>query len=217
MSPIEGEEVESARGVWWGASDVALPSPNLGTNKGRSVSGNVVSVLSPTMTNEALVTFSRLKLDNTYKDPAKMSLVNYSAVELQRPVHRREPVPARRHPVTGAGGVGNMWSAANDMYAHNDALQFSDKLTKIAGAHGLKFGVSLERGCRSSRTSRTTRKGYVVFDAWLAAGHDGQRGRRHAGRPSRRVPARARDRPRASAGSGTSTCSRRTPGSSART
>ena len=46
---------KSARGVWWGASDVALPSPNLGTNHGRSYSGNVVSVLSPTMTNEALV------------------------------------------------------------------------------------------------------------------------------------------------------------------
>ncbi len=55
--------------MWWGASEVALPSPNLGTNKGRSISGNVVTVLSPTMTNEAVVTFSRLKLDNTYKDP----------------------------------------------------------------------------------------------------------------------------------------------------
>ena len=41
----ENEDVEGARGVWWGASDVALPSPNLGTNNGRSVSGNVVTVL----------------------------------------------------------------------------------------------------------------------------------------------------------------------------
>ena len=32
------------------------------------------------------------------------------------------------------------------MYAHNDALQFSDKLTKLAGTHGLKFGFSVERG-----------------------------------------------------------------------
>ena len=29
--------VEGARGVWWGASEVALPSPNLGENVGRSV------------------------------------------------------------------------------------------------------------------------------------------------------------------------------------
>ena len=38
-----------------------------------------------------------------------------------------------------------MWAAANDMYAHNDELTFSDKLTKIAGAHGLKFGATLSR------------------------------------------------------------------------
>ena len=38
-----------------------------------------------------------------------------------------------------------MWSAANDMYAHNDELQFSDKLTKIVGAHGLKFGATVSR------------------------------------------------------------------------
>ena len=38
-----------------------------------------------------------------------------------------------------------MWAAANDMYAHNDELTFSDKLTKIAGAHGLKFGASVSR------------------------------------------------------------------------
>jgi len=74
---VEGEDVESGRGVWWGASDVELPSPNLGTNKGRSYAGNIVSVLSPTMTNEALVSFSRLRLDNTFKDPATMSLSNY--------------------------------------------------------------------------------------------------------------------------------------------
>ena len=32
------------------------------------------------------------------------------------------------------------------MYAHNDALQFSNKLTKLAGTHGLKFGIAVERG-----------------------------------------------------------------------
>jgi hypothetical protein len=32
-------------------------------------------------------------------------------------------------------------------------LQFSDKLTKLMGAHGVKFGLNVERD-RSSRTSR---------------------------------------------------------------
>ena len=46
----------------------------------------------------------------------------------------------------GNGQVGNLWSAAPNVYAHNDSLQFSDKLTKLMGAHGLKFGLSVERG-----------------------------------------------------------------------
>ena len=46
----------------------------------------------------------------------------------------------------GNGQVGQLWAKANDMFAHNDALQFSNKLTKLAGSHGLKFGVSVERG-----------------------------------------------------------------------
>ena len=32
------------------------------------------------------------------------------------------------------------------MYAHNDALQFSDKLTKLIGPHNMKFGFDIERG-----------------------------------------------------------------------
>ena len=50
---IEHENAENARGIWWASSDVALPTPTYGNNKGRSVSGNVVSVLSPSMTNRS--------------------------------------------------------------------------------------------------------------------------------------------------------------------
>ena len=42
--------------------------------------------------------------------------------------------------------MGQLWAKANDMYAHNDALQFTDKLTKLLGTHGMKFGVAIERG-----------------------------------------------------------------------
>ena len=160
---IDSEEVEGARGVWWGASDVALPSPNLGTNKGRSISGNVVTVLSPTMTNEAVVTFSRLKLDNTYKDPALMSLSNYG-VSVEGALIDSPYIPGVI-PNWG-GGVSNMWSAANDMYAHNDALLFSNKLTKIAGAHGLKFGVSLERLQKQQNFQNNEEGQFIYAPAW---------------------------------------------------
>ena len=145
----EGEANENPRGVWWGPSDVALPSPNIGENRGRSVAGNVVTVLSPTMTNEALVSYSRLTLDNHFKDPARI-LQGAGGVTFNGifPAGSTSPyLPTDIiHGWGGSGQVGNMWAAANDVYAHNDALQFSDKLTKLAGSHGLKAGVSIERG-----------------------------------------------------------------------
>jgi hypothetical protein len=67
----EGETATSPRGVWWAPEDVvALPTSNIGSNRGRSYAGNVVSVLSPSMTNEILVSYSRLTLDNRYEDPS---------------------------------------------------------------------------------------------------------------------------------------------------
>src|SRR3989454_3959745 len=146
----EGETVESSRGVWWAPADVvALPSPNIGETRGRSYAGNIVSVLSPTMTNEALVSYSRLTLDNHFKDP---SLIRQGAGGITFngifPAGTTSPyLPTDiLHGWGGSGQVGNLWAAANDVYAHNDALQFSDKLTKLAGTHGMKFGITIERG-----------------------------------------------------------------------
>jgi hypothetical protein len=162
----EGETTENARGIWWGASDVAIPSPDVGTNKGRSYSGNIVTVLSPSMTNEALVSWSRLTLDDHYKDPSKMSLSSYG-VALNTSFPGASPyIPGV---VNWGGAVSNMWSAANDMYAHNDALQFSDKLTKIAGAHGLKFGVTVER-LQKQQNFNNTEEGRINVDNNTAGG-----------------------------------------------
>ena len=136
--------------MWWAPADVvALPTPNIGENRGRSFAGNVVTVLSPSMTNEVLVSYSRLTLDNRFKDPSLLMQgaggITFNGIF---PAESTSPyLPTDMlHGWGGSGQVGNLWAKANDMYAHNDALQFSNKLTKLAGAHGLKFGVSVERG-----------------------------------------------------------------------
>jgi hypothetical protein len=144
----EGETAESPRGVWWAPGDVvALPTPNVGENRGRSIAGNVVTVLSPTMTNEILVSYSRLTLDNTFKDP---SLLQQGAGGQQFVGIFPNASPYLPtdilHGWGASGQVGNLWAKGNDMYAHNDALQFSNKLTKLWGSHGMKFGVAIERG-----------------------------------------------------------------------
>lgn len=146
----ESETDTNPRGVWWGPSDVPLPSPNIGTNVGRSVSGNVVSVLSPTMTNEALVSWSRLTLDNHFQDPSLILQgaggVHFNGIQFPNGPGSPYLPTDILHGWGGSGQVGNMWAAANDVFAHNDALQFQDKLTKLLGTHGMKFGIDLERG-----------------------------------------------------------------------
>jgi hypothetical protein len=156
----ENETVEGARGVWWGASEVALPSPNVGSNVGRSVVGTVVTVLSPTMTNEALVSWSRLTLDNAYKDPSRMTLAG-NGIEMPGPFGSVSPYIPGIIPNWG-GGVSNMWSSANDMYAYNDELTFENKVTKIAGAHNLKFGARLQR-LQKQQNFNNNEEMYLVF------------------------------------------------------
>jgi hypothetical protein len=170
---IEHENAENARGIWWASSDVALPTPTYGDNKGRSVSGNVVTVLSPTMTNEAVVSWSRLTLDNFWRDPSKVRIDAYP--ELKGYNQGFFPNQSPYLPLNlitsgwGQGGPGNLWAPAMDVYAHNDALQFSDKVTKIAGAHGLKFGFSAERG-RKQQPFQNDEMGYLEFDPWATGG-----------------------------------------------
>jgi hypothetical protein len=161
----EGERAENPRGVWWGPSDVALPSPNIGTNSGKSFAGNVVSVLSPSMTNEALVSYSRLRLDNHFKDPSAI-LQGAGGVTFNGifPAGSTSPyLPTDLlHGWGGSGQVGNLWAAANDVYAHNDTLQFSDKMTKLLGTHGMKFGVAVERG-QKQQNFQNTEAGQLWF------------------------------------------------------
>jgi len=166
----ESEEDTNPRGVWWGPSDVALPTPNIGDNVGRSVSGNIVTVLNSTMTNEALVSWSRLTLDNHFQDP---SLITQGAggVTFQGifPPSQSSPYLPVTDVLSWSGQVGNLWAAANDVYAHNDSLQFSDKVTKLAGSHGMKFGLTLERG-QKQQNFQNLEAGELVFDAGTPGG-----------------------------------------------
>jgi hypothetical protein len=144
----ETETIEGPRGVWWTQAEmIALPTPNIGENVGRSYTGNIVTVLSSTMTNEALVSYSRLTLDNRFKDPDLLRQgaggITFTGIFPGASPYLPTDLI---HGWGNNGQVGSLWAKANDMYAHNDTLQFSNKLTKLWGSHGMKFGVSIERG-----------------------------------------------------------------------
>ncbi len=146
----EGETAENPRGVWWAPPNVvALPTPNIGENRGRSYAANIVSVLSPTMTNEVVVSYSRLTLDNRFGDPSLLAQgaggITFNGIFPAGSTSPYLPTDLL-HGWDGSGQVGNLWAKANDVFAYNDALQFSNKLTKLVGSHSLKFGLAVERG-----------------------------------------------------------------------
>ena len=148
--------------------------------------------------------------------------------------HLQRDLPGRHRPArtcrptsstagAAAARSGNLWAKANDMYAHNDSLQFSDKLTKLLGSHGLKFGVTVERGQKQQNfqnqeagqlwfgTDNDTGTGNSGADMLVGRDRPAQPGHRER-RATRRPGSRS-----ASSATGTSTPSRRTAGSSART
>lgn len=141
----ESEKFDQPRGAWWGPSQVALPTPNVADSRGRSVSGSLVNVLGPTTTSEALVSYSRLTLDNSYKDPSRVSKAG-QGIDFEGMFPGESPyLPLQTIHSWGGSQVGDLWSPTNDVFAYNDAIQASYKLTKIVGAHGLKFGASAVR------------------------------------------------------------------------
>jgi hypothetical protein len=165
----ETERIEAARGGLPGIGDVALPSAGLSTNSGRSISSNVVTILSPSTTNEMLASWSQLRLDSGYVDPSKMELATYD-ISLPGPFGHASPfIPGLISNWSGTS-VGNLWSAVDDSYGHNDELTFSDKLTRVAGAHALKFGASVQRLQEQGRPDNFEEMALLFDPSWTAGG-----------------------------------------------
>jgi hypothetical protein len=146
----EYEEGTFPRGFWWNSSAYELPGNLSSQNLGRSAVVNVTSLFSPTMTNEVLFSGSKLKLDNDYADPSKVS---YQALGLQ-PLAVNHPKFRNTNPYlpvgiidAWGGGIGGDLFTAHGypLFAYNDSFSVSDTLTKVAGSHTMKFGAFIEQ------------------------------------------------------------------------
>ncbi len=177
------EDTEGLRGPWANsASDLALPTPGLGTNRAHSYAGTIVQVLSPTMTNEILGTFTRQTLDASYDDVSRLRLDALN-VRFDGVFPNQSPyVPFNSH--WGGGQLGNFGPNLNDIYAHNDELLFGDKLTKVHGAHLLKFGLSVDR-LQRQQNGDNDENGNLLFAPGTPGGTGSQIGDLLVGRPAR--------------------------------
>lgn len=143
----EHEDQAFPRGLWWNSSDLELPSHVLGKNLGRSVSANLVQTLNPTMTNEILVSGSRLLLDNDFRDPSKVSFEALNSPSIHGFFQQGTPyLPVTIIDAWGGGIGGNLFTAyPMPLFAHNDSFSVTDNFSKITGAHAMKFGFTIEQ------------------------------------------------------------------------
>lgn len=161
----ETEDQDFARGLWWASSNFELPTHVLGTNLGRSVSGNLVSVLNPTTTNELLLSASRLKLDNDYKNPdmVRLSTLGLSDYRMlfDPSLIRNDYIPIN-YQMWGSPG-GNMWEPGGlPMFAHNDSISVSDSVNKVMNTHALKFGAYIEQANKIQNFNGDDEGGFAI-------------------------------------------------------
>ena len=178
-------QVNQTRGLWWAASDYALPTTINNSQLGRSASLNVTSVLSPTITNEVLFTFSKLKLDNIHADENAISLAglgigNYSGFfGSQTPF---APVQI----LSWGQGEGNLWDPADqhNVFAYNSSLMLQDTFTKVLNTHAIKFGTTLERGNKFQNFQNDAQTRIVLGGGWIPGTTGSDYGDLLTGRPA---------------------------------
>jgi hypothetical protein len=122
----------------------------------------MTTIISPTMTNEVLISASKLQLNYTYSDPSKVSL---SSLGVTNPGFQRNGQPFTSNPfipvsvIDGWGGQsqGNLFTAYGyPILAWNDSYAITDNLSKVAGAHTLKFGTFIEQANKRQQSNHDT-------------------------------------------------------------
>jgi hypothetical protein len=159
------ERVEQPRGLWWDVGVYSLPTPVEGKNNGKSASFGVVSVINPTMTNEVLVSYSKLELNNDLQDPSVIGLDENGVGDFVGLFPRSvDWLPLQIAPWNDQG-ISNLGINGNPMFAHNSSLQVTDTLTKVMDTHVLKFGISVERADKI-QNFQNNEQGQVEVASW---------------------------------------------------
>jgi hypothetical protein len=162
----ETEATQYAYGVWWAASRYELPEPVQGTNLGRSLAVSVTTIISPTTVNEVVFSGSKLKLDNDYENPEKVSRSGLGLNNFTLPFG----VYGDQAPLAiyaWGQGLGEFWSpGALPIFAYNDSFSVTDNLSKLVGSHNLKFGGLVEQANKKQNFNNGDPGTIVLGGGW---------------------------------------------------
>jgi hypothetical protein len=173
-------EYSGINSTW--TSSVPDPTPTIQQYHSRSLNVNMVSLLSPNLTNEFVFNVNVLRQPNAYQDAnilSKESLgVTFNGLF---PSTNNYPLVPQIIPAFAmcdsfnTGGCGNApgegrWGASNLVGAGNfykqTQFEFGDNLTKVVGAHTLKFGALIGRARNDQNLSAQALEGAVVTSPW---------------------------------------------------
>jgi hypothetical protein len=127
-------------GLWWrNPEQVPYPSAVTAPNQSDSGTLSLTNVFNPTLTNEAIFAVTYINFPNQYEDPSKVSRAGtgypYQGIFKQS----NDQIPA----ITSWGGAPTMLNPGGFdpvLFAKKWQVSFADNLTKVAGAHTMKFG-----------------------------------------------------------------------------
>ena len=171
-------------GSTW-TSNVPEPSPTIQQYNSRSLNVNMVNVLNPTLTNEFSFNTNVLRQPNVYQNSniiSKTALgVSFNGVFNNGYPEVAQIIPAfavcdslnqsgcgagYAPPATGRWGESNLAGAGN--YYKQTQFEFSDNLTKVKGAHNMKFGGLVGRARNDQNEAADPLEGYLVPSTWTA-------------------------------------------------
>ncbi len=164
----ESEKSFQDFGLWGGVnsgwtSNIPEPTPIVSHSYTDSLGINIVKLINPTLTNEFQFSTSATWFPNNYQDPSKISKrtigMNFTGIWNQPitlsngitvPVNSTDTVPQvyDQWDYFGGNPGAGRWSGGNiasGVFATNTEFEWMDNVTKVFGAHNLKFGFYADR------------------------------------------------------------------------
>ncbi len=166
-------------GLWSpspGLSNLPQPTPVIGKYHSEALTLNIVRIINPTLTNEFQFNTQALWLPNRYQDPSKLSkkalgFKNGETGAIFKGLfdNGADTVPQITdawntpggNPGAGRWGLGNV---AAKVFADKTEFEFIDNLSKVQGAHSIKFGFLADR-TRNDQNLGTLTEGRLVTDS----------------------------------------------------
>jgi hypothetical protein len=154
--------------AWWGTNPaVPYPTPLAQANSSESISVNMTKVFSPTLTNEAIFTYTNLYVPFTIPDLSQFTAtalgVGFKHI-FNDTVNNQIPV------ITGwSDGMANLIQPSGfetgSLYADKWLPNFSDNVSKVWGTHTAKFGFYYQ-WTKNQQPSDSDVNGELQFANW---------------------------------------------------